>query len=261
MDWLQLAGKRVLLTGGAGGLGRAIAAEFLAAGAHVALIDRDEDGLARTIADLGHGPDRLVSRTCDLGDTAAAAACVADLARDFGAPSILINNAAMSASQPLAELDPARMEVQLRVNLVSCLAMAQAFRAASEGLPDRAIVNVTSISGRNPQPGGGGYSTGKAALLMLNAQLALEWGPDGIRSNAVSPGLFITPISERFYADPEDRRRREQVVPLRRIGQTRELADAVLYLASPRASYVNGEEIIVDGGFSRTLMAHVPRRY
>lgn len=265
MDWLAVSGKCVLLTGGAGGLGRAIAAEFLRAGAKVALIDRDAAGLEKVQAELcvefAAGADRLVSYPCDLGDAKAVGEAVASLATSFAKPSILVNNAAMSAPSPLAELDLTRLEGQLRVNLIGCLAMAQAFRLHSQGEEHRVIVNVTSISGRNPQPMGGGYSMAKAALLMLNAQLAVEWGAEGIRSNAVSPGLFITPISAKFYVDPEAKRRREEVVPQRRIGQTQELADAVLYLASPRSSYINGEELIVDGGFSKTLMAHIPRAY
>lgn len=258
-EWLGLNGKTVLLTGGAGGLGRAIAAGFLAAGARVALIDHDVAGGCDAVAALG-GTDVSFAQA-DLGDSCSCAAVVDELAARFGAPDILINNAAMSAPAPLAELDLTRLDRQIDVNLIGCLAMAQAFRLRSQGRSNRAIVNVASISGSNPQPNGGGYSVAKAGLLMLTKQLAQEWGPEGIRTNAVSPGLFITPISEKFYRDPAARKRREEVVPLRRIGAVEELADTVVFLSSPRASYVNGAELTVDGGFSNSLMSHIPRDY
>lgn len=94
---------------------------------------------------------------------------------------------------------------------------------------------------------------------MLSRQLATEWGPKGVRSNVVSPGLVLTPMSEKFYENPEVKTRREQIVPMRRIATPEDMADAVLYLASPRASYVTGQEIVVDGGLSQVLMGLVPR--
>ena len=94
---------------------------------------------------------------------------------------------------------------------------------------------------------------------MLSRQLAYEWGPRGVRSNVVSPGLVRTPLSESFYADPKTKAARESVVPLRRIGRVEDIADAVLYFASDRAGYVTGQEVIVDGGYAQTLMNHVPR--
>ena len=139
--------------------------------------------------------------------------------------------------------------------------MARAFYKHSNPNTPRSIINIASISGKNAQPMSGGYSMSKAAILILTKQLCIEWGPEKIRTNAVCPGLFITPLSENFYKKPEDRASRENVVPLRRIGQTDELANAVVFLASPRASYINGAEIIVDGGFSNTLMSHIPRPY
>ena len=94
---------------------------------------------------------------------------------------------------------------------------------------------------------------------MLSRQLAQEWGPRGVRSNCVSPGLVRTPLSEAFYADPDVKARRESMVPLRRIATPQDMADAALFLASPRASYVTGQEILVDGGLSQALMGLVPR--
>jgi hypothetical protein len=93
---------------------------------------------------------------------------------------------------------------------------------------------------------------------MLSRQLACEWGPHGIRSNVVSPGLVVTPMSQAFYDTPGVTERRTAVIPMRRIGAPQDMADAILFLASERASYINGDEIIVDGGFTRTIMNLVP---
>jgi NAD(P)-dependent dehydrogenase (short-subunit alcohol dehydrogenase family) len=121
------------------------------------------------------------------------------------------------------------------------------------------MVHVASIAGSHPQGFSGAYSVSKAGIVMLSRQIATEWGPHGIRSNVVSPGLVETPMSAPFYAAPGVRARREAVVPAGRIGQPDDIADAALFLASPRASYISGDEITVDGGYTRMLMGLIPR--
>jgi len=122
-----------------------------------------------------------------------------------------------------------------------------------------ALVHIASIAASNPQPRSGAYSPSKAAVAMLSRQLALEWGPSGIRSNTVSPGFIRTPMSESFYQAPGIKERREAMLPSRRIGTPQDIADAVLFLASPRASYVNGAELLVDGGLDQVVMELTPR--
>ena len=121
------------------------------------------------------------------------------------------------------------------------------------------LVHIASIAGSNAQGQSGAYSVSKAAVIMLSRQLANEWGPHGIRSNVVSPGMVITPMSQAFYDTPGVTERRSAVVPLRRVGMPQDIADAILYLASDRSSYVNGDEITVDGGYASMLMNLVPR--
>jgi len=121
------------------------------------------------------------------------------------------------------------------------------------------LVHIASISGSHAQGQSGAYSVSKAGVIMLSRQLASEWGPQGIRSNVVSPGMVITPMSQAFYDTPGVTERRSAVVPLRRVGMPQDIADAILYLASDRSSYVNGDEITVDGGYANMLMNLVPR--
>ena len=121
------------------------------------------------------------------------------------------------------------------------------------------MVNVASISALFPQTGSGAYSASKAGVLLMSRQLAVEWGPQGVRSNAICPGMIRTALSAKFYEEPGFEARRAAVTASRRIGEPQDIADAALFLASPRASYINGTEVIVDGGMANMLMDMVPR--
>lgn len=255
MNWLGLEGKTAVITGAGGGIGRALARAFAGQGARVILLDRDEERTAPLVAELGNDAFTLA---CDLSkaDEIAAAAEKVEIA---GGADILVNNAGILRPGPLESVSEADWSAMLAVNLTGYLAAAQAFGKGMINRGDGALVHVASIAGSHPQPASGAYSASKAAILMLSRQLAFEWGPKGIRSNTVSPGLVRTPLSEPFYRDEVVKEKREAMVPLRRIATPDDMADVALFLASRRASYVSGQDIVVDGGLSQTLMGLVPR--
>ncbi len=257
MNWLNLKERTVFIIGAAGGIGRAVAQGFADQGARLVLLDRDAEGLKAVADQLETAP---LAMPLDLSDLAAVESTMNTAADLVGAPGILVNVAAMSTPALLAEVSEAAFHLQMTVNTTAALVAAQVFRRRRDTDRPAAIVNISSIAAQNPVPNGAAYSASKAALTSLTRQLAVEWGPEGIRCNLVSPGLILTPLSENFYSDPKDRKAREDVVPVRRIGLPQDIADAVLYLASDRASYVSGADVVVDGAFTQTLMTHIPRK-
>ena len=223
------------------------------------MLDRDIAALQEFATSLDATSRQALPVACDISDDGAIEKAARTTEQEFGPATILVNNAAMSRPGHLDAVSIEDWSHQFDVNVTGYLRCSRAFGAQMRSAGGGSIVHVASIAGSNPQAFSGGYSTTKAAILMLSKQLAFEWAPDGIRSNAVSPGMVRTPLSEAFYVDPEARRRRESVVPVRRIGKPEEIADVVLFLASDRSSYVNGAEIVADGGFTQSLMGHIPR--
>ncbi|MBW8270848.1 SDR family NAD(P)-dependent oxidoreductase [Caldovatus aquaticus] len=258
-DWLRLQGLACVVTGGAGGIGRAIGAGFAGAGARVALLDRDGAGAEAAAAALRAGGAEAIGLACDTTDPAAVEAAAAEVQRRLGAADVLVNNAGILRPGPLESLSLADWNQVLAVNLTGYLLCAQAFGRQMRARRRGAMVHVASIAALEPQTNSGAYSASKSAVAMLSRQIAAEWGPWGIRSNAVCPGLVRTPMSQAFYAVPGVEERRKAMVPVRRIAEPEDIADAVLFLASARAAYVNGATLLVDGGLDCMLMDLIPR--
>ncbi len=237
----------MLVTGGASGLGAAIAAAAVAAGYRVGVLDP---------LDASDGHLGVESFRGSVADPDA----VEEVLDRFGAPDVVVNNAGIVRFGPLTDLPLDQWREVLDVNLTGTFVVARAVaRRWIEMGTAGSIVNVTSMNGVAAGPNAGAYGASKAAVALLTNQMALEWGPHGIRVNAVAPGLIDGGMSTPIYADPDTRRARESKVPLGRLGTPDEVADVVLFLASSTAAYVTGQNLVVDGGVTGSVIAHLPR--
>jgi NAD(P)-dependent dehydrogenase (short-subunit alcohol dehydrogenase family) len=257
-DWLGLKDRVCVVTGAGGGIGRAVALGMAEAGASVVLLDNDEERCRATAEVLRPSGARTLAVACDIANPQSVAAAE-HASRVIGPCDILVNNAGMLLPGSLATLSLEAWNLLLSVNLTGYLLCAQAFGKAMIERGRGAIVHTASIAGSNAQGFSGAYSVSKAGVLMLSRQLAVEWRPHGVRSNVMSPGLVRTPMSESFYQAPGVAERRAAAIPVGRIGAPEDMVEVVLFLASDRAAFVNGQEIIVDGGFEHMLMSLIPR--
>lgn len=253
----------ILVTGATGGIGRGIC-EVLALHA--------PEELQLTVASTQNG-ERLEALLHALqGMGVQATGVVGDVTRPEDARRMvqealaiggdldaLVCVAGASGPGKLADLPLEQWDRTFNLNTRSVFLMAQ---AAYPSLKRKrgSITAIASMSGLHPHPGYGAYSPAKAALIMLCRQLAQEWGPEGIRTNTVCPGMIRTPLTEAVYQDADTKVRREALVPMGRIGRPDDIGQAVRYLISANASYVNGQNLVVDGGVADHMLTLIPGR-
>ena len=244
---------RVIITGAGGGIGLAVAAKLAVAGHSLLLADRNRARGEQNAARLRAGGAEVALAVVDMTDPEVGRLLTAAAVEAFGGIDALVHAAGTIAPRaPLAELSLADYEAGFEVNTRPLFLLAQAAYPqlkANRG----AIVAVASTGARHPVPDLGSYSPSKAALVMLARQLALEWGPEGVRVNCVSPGPTATAMAHA-YADPVIRARRAATIPLRRIGEPEEVADTIAFLLSPAARQITGIDLEIDGGIGLTTM-------
>ena len=239
--------KVALVTGAARGIGLEVARQFFAAGYGVALLDIDRPTL-RAAAGSFAEQDRLLALECDVAEPAQVQRAVDALEEKFGRLDALVNNAGVAVFKPILETSYEDWQRVLAVNLTGPFVCAQACAPLMLKQGGGAIVNIASISGVRASTLRVAYGTSKAGLMHLTKQQAAELGAMGIRVNAVAPGPVDTAMAQQVHT-PAIRADYHDAIPLARYGTEREIADAVLFLCSDAASYVNGQTLAVDGGF------------
>jgi len=249
----DLTGRAALLTGSTRGLGYAMAEALGAAGAHVILNGRDADVLETSVSALTAKGIACEGRAFDAADVAAGRDAVGDIASRRGGLDILIANAGMPSGAPLDDWTEERWDAVMSANLRAAFFLAQAASAPMKRRGKGRIVLTASITGILGRATIHGYAASKAGLASVARSLAAELGPFGITCNSISPGYFATDLNAALVSDAAFNDRVVGRTALRRWGRPEEIAGMALLLASDAGSYITGQQLVVDGGFTGTM--------
>lgn len=246
---MRLAGKTALVTGAASGFGKAIAERFVAEGAKVAIVDLNDEGARAVADDLG---DAAIAIRCDVAEGAQVADAVARTTQAFGRLDIAVNNAGWTnVNSPLMETDEATFRKIYDINVLSIFHMTKSCVPLWREQGGGTMINVGSVAGIRPRPGLTWYNSSKGAVNIMTKSLAVELAPEGIRVNCVAPVMGATALLESFMGmpdTPENRKKFVATVPMGRLSEPRDVANATLYLASEDADFITGVVLEVDGG-------------
>lgn len=239
----------VLVTGAASGIGMVAARRFAIEGARVYLADRDGARLADAVAMLP-SPGRHHATACDATDEEAWAILAERIAREAGRLDVLVNNAGIATLTSIGDTSLAMWRETMAINLDSVFLGTRAMLPLLAASGHGAIVNVSSIRGIIGAVNAGAYCASKGGVRMFTKATALECAAlgNGVRANSVHPGMIETPMAAAAFADPAKAAARLAQIPIGRIGQAEEIADAILFLAGAESSYMTGAELVVDGG-------------
>jgi NAD(P)-dependent dehydrogenase (short-subunit alcohol dehydrogenase family) len=242
-----LAGKGVVVTGAARGIGFEVARRFLAEGSQLFLCDRDGERLTEAAARLSRDGE-VGSAVCDVGQEDQVESMVA-AAQDFlGRLDVLVNNAGVAAIAPVLSETASEWDEIIRVNLRGSFLVARAVGARMAQSGGGAIVNMSSTNGLVAEVGYAAYNASKAGLLLFSQTMAVELAPLGVRVNCVCPGYIVTPMSEQLDDPAFVRAYVRENIPLGRTGTPRDVASAVAFLASEESAFITGTSLVVDGG-------------
>lgn len=242
---------RAIVTGGGQGIGAEIVRGLVAAGYWVGVLDQNAAAAESLVTELGSSEVLPI----DVSDQSA----VANAIQGFGTLNLLVNNAGIVRFGPLLDQSAEDIASVIGVNLIGTINCAQSAAQTMAAQNGGVIINMSSVNAVHPAPNVGIYAATKAAITSLTQLQALEWGPLGIRVNAVAPGFIDAGMSAPIFLDDQVREKRSGGVPLKRLGTAEDVVQAVLFLASAAASYIHGHELVVDGGVIHGVLAHLPR--
>ncbi|WP_017670013.1 SDR family oxidoreductase [Blastomonas sp. AAP53] len=246
----DLAGRTAIVTGGTRGIGLGVAQAYAQAGANVVVASENHDDVAqaaRQLTDQGHSAHGIA---CDVSDAAALEALVESTLAAFGGLDILVCNAGITGQAGSWSLDD--FDQVMAINLRSIVALTGLSLPHIAARGGGSIILMSSLSALRGNATINAYALAKAGVAQLARNLAVQWGPKGVRVNAVAPGLIRTPLSEPLMANEAFMARRLQMTPLRRVGEIADVAATCLFLASDAGAFITGQQIAVDGGTSIT---------
>lgn len=258
-QWLGLKDRVCVVSGAASGIGAAIARGLSEVGAHVALLDKNLEGAQAVAQEISARGQKALAVECDISNQDSIMTAAETVRNKLGSCTALINNAGLLKPGALEEVSIEDWNTVIAINLTGYLLCSKEFSKDMFAQNKGSIVHIASISAMHPQTRSGAYSPSKAGVLLMSRQMAAEWGARGVRSNAICPGMIRTALSAKFYEEPGFEEKRSLVTASRRIGEPVDIANPAIFLASDRSSYMNGSEILVDGGLSCMLMDMVPR--
>ncbi|HVM20845.1 MAG TPA: glucose 1-dehydrogenase [Mycobacteriales bacterium] len=249
MTSFDLSGRAALVTGASRGIGRAVAVGLAAAGADVAVSARNEDQLAEVAAEVEALGRKAVVLPADVTDAEACRSLAADAVAALGHVDVLVNNAGGSSYMgPFTELRFSGWEKVMRLNVDSIVHLTQAVGRHMLERGSGSVVNVASVAGLTGTPTLAPYGASKAAVISLTKSLALEWGPQGVRVNALCPGWTRTDLNRDLWGDEGLARMMVEPTALKRWAEAHEMVGPTVFLASDASSYLTGQALVVDGG-------------
>ncbi|MFC9945614.1 SDR family NAD(P)-dependent oxidoreductase [Streptomyces pratensis] len=249
-ELFSLEGRVALVTGGSSGIGRAITGALAQAGAGVVIVARREAELVRTAGELDAAGCRAAWVSADLGSAEGVRAAAEEAVAPFGEPDILVNCAGVNLRPPMSELDEDVWDTTMMVNLKAPYLLGRRF---GPGMAERGfgrIIHITSQQAHRAFVQSGAYGVSKGALESLARSQAEAWSPHGVTCNTLVPGFVMTPLNERLSSDPERVAALAARTMVGRNGLAEDFAGAAVFLASAASSYITGQSLFVDGGFS-----------
>jgi gluconate 5-dehydrogenase len=253
----DVSNQIVLISGGTRGIGRGIAEGFCERGATVVVTGRDETTSQAAAADIAAtaakhcgAETKCVGMACDVGDSAQIQPLLTRILKQFGRVDTLINVAGVNRRKPAEALTEDDFDFIMDVNFKGAFLLSQ---AVGKHMLERGAgnqINIASLNNHNPLPWVMPYAASKAALGHMTRVLAMEWGPRGIRVNAIAPGFVLTDLTQKLWSHPVMQTWGQKNTPLKRLGQPRDMIGAAIFLASEASAFMTGQVVYVDGGFS-----------
>jgi 2-deoxy-D-gluconate 3-dehydrogenase len=252
-DWTKrfgLEGKSALVTGATKGIGLETCKVLADAGADIAAVGRDAQGLREVKAAVEAKGRRCVAIAADMATVDGPAKAAKEALAAFGTVDILVNNAGIALIAPLLEATSADWDATMAVNLRAPFLLAQALVPAMIGRGGGKIINISSQAGVIGQDGHAAYGASKGGLNTLTKVMCVEWAKHNIQVNTVCPTVILTPMGEEHWGKPERGDPMKAKIPAGRFGKPVEVADMILYLASSASNLVNGQDMLIDGGYT-----------